>query len=97
MSAAGGLRRKPLRQWEWPRKDLGDRSYLSAGADRRRGSCRVDRRDPASGMQLGWLPVLGQSALFATAALKSLFADHGPLLVFKSDIHTAGWRGRQGR
>ena len=34
---------------------------------------------------------------FATAALESLLADHGPPLVFNSGIHTAGWRGRHGR
>ena len=48
-------------------------------------------------MQLCWQPVLDQSAPFATAALESVFAEHGRPPVFKSDIHTAGWRGRQGR
>ena len=46
-------------------------------------------RDLASGMQLGWLPVSDQTEPVATAALESLFLEHGPPLVLKSDNGSA--------
>jgi transposase InsO family protein len=46
-------------------------------------------RDLASGMELAWDPVPDQSAPPAAAALQSLFAQHGPPLVLKSDNGSA--------
>jgi transposase InsO family protein len=42
-------------------------------------------RDLASGCQLAWLPVLDETAAATIAALESLFLEHGPPLVLKSD------------
>jgi transposase InsO family protein len=42
-------------------------------------------RDLASGNQLAWLPVLDEGAEGTMAILESLFAEHGPPLVLKSD------------
>lgn len=42
-------------------------------------------RDLASGKQLAWLPVPEATAEQAAAALESLFREHGPPLVLKSD------------
>jgi hypothetical protein len=42
-------------------------------------------RDLASGFQLLWLPVTDESADTAVAALETLFREHGPPLVLKSD------------
>jgi transposase InsO family protein len=46
-------------------------------------------RDLASGMELAWDPVPDQSTPPATAALESLFVEHGPPLVLKSDNGSA--------
>ena len=59
---------------------MGDQSGSIDGVDH----AVLAVRDLPSGMQLGWQPILGQSAPFATAALESLLADHGPPRVFKS-------------
>jgi len=45
----------------------------------------VSVRDLASGKQLAWLPVPEATAEQAAAALESLFREHGPPLVLKSD------------
>jgi transposase InsO family protein len=42
-------------------------------------------RDLASGRQLAWLPVPEATAEHAAAMLESLFCEHGPPLVLKSD------------
>lgn len=42
-------------------------------------------RDLASGQQLHWLPVGGESAATVIAALEMLFREHSPPLVLKSD------------
>jgi transposase InsO family protein len=42
-------------------------------------------RDLASGCQLGWLPVLDETAETTIDALQWLFLEHGPPLVLKSD------------
>ena len=42
-------------------------------------------RDLASGLQLAWLPVLDETAETTIDALQSLFLEHGPPLVLKSD------------
>ena len=42
-------------------------------------------RDLASGCQLGWLPVLDETAETTIAALHWLFLEYGPPLVLKSD------------
>lgn len=42
-------------------------------------------RDLASGCQLAWLPVLDETAETTINALQSLFLEHGPPLVLKSD------------
>jgi transposase InsO family protein len=46
-------------------------------------------RDLVSGMQLAWEPVPDQAEPAATATLESLFAEHGPPLVLKSDNGSA--------
>ena len=46
-------------------------------------------RDLASGLQLLWLPVTDETARTAIAGLKSLFREHGPPLVLKSDNGSA--------
>jgi transposase InsO family protein len=46
-------------------------------------------RDLASGYQLLWLPVPDESSAAAAAALASLFRQHGPPLVLKSDNGSA--------
>jgi transposase InsO family protein len=46
-------------------------------------------RDLASGQQLLWLPVADESAATAINALRSLFREHGPPLVLKSDNGSA--------
>lgn len=46
-------------------------------------------RDLASGQQLLWLPVTNETAETAIAALRSLFQEHGPPLVLKSDNGSA--------
>jgi transposase InsO family protein len=46
-------------------------------------------RDLGSGMQLGWLPVLRQTAQAAIPALERLFFRYGPPLVLKSDNGSA--------
>ena len=46
-------------------------------------------RDLASGMQLLWLPVTDETARTAMAGLESLFREHGPPLVLKSDNGSA--------
>ncbi len=42
-------------------------------------------RDLTSGKQLAWLPVPEATAEQAAAALESLFCEHRPPLVLKSD------------
>jgi hypothetical protein len=46
-------------------------------------------RDLASGMQLAWLPLEDTSAALADYVLESLFHQHGPPLVLKSDNGSA--------
>jgi hypothetical protein len=46
-------------------------------------------RDLASQMQLGWLPVASEGAQKTCQALESLFRQHGPPLVLKSDNGSA--------
>jgi transposase InsO family protein len=46
-------------------------------------------RDLASGMQLAWTPVLDATAQEAALVLTSLFSQHGPPLVLKSDNGSA--------
>jgi transposase InsO family protein len=46
-------------------------------------------RDLASGMQLAWLPVVDESARTAADTLLTLFRQHGPPLVLKSDNGSA--------
>ncbi len=46
-------------------------------------------RDLASGCQLGWLPVLDETAETTINALERLFLDHGPPLVLKADNGSA--------
>jgi transposase InsO family protein len=46
-------------------------------------------RDLASGMLLAWQPVPDETAATTIAVVKSLFAEHGPPLVIKSDNGSA--------
>jgi transposase InsO family protein len=46
-------------------------------------------RDLASGCQLAWLPVPDMEAASTTLVLETLFAEHGPPLVLKSDNGSA--------
>jgi len=46
-------------------------------------------RDLASGMQLAWLPMEDESAALADYTLETLFRQHGPPLVLKSDNGSA--------
>jgi hypothetical protein len=46
-------------------------------------------RDLASGFQLMWLPVVGESAETAVACLRALMVEHGAPLVLKSDNGSA--------
>jgi transposase InsO family protein len=46
-------------------------------------------RDLASRMQLGWMPVASEGAQETCLALESLFRQHGPPLVLKSDNGSA--------
>jgi transposase InsO family protein len=55
------------------------------GADR----AMLAARDLASGMQVAWQPLPNQSEPAATATLESLFQEHGPPLVLKSDNGSA--------
>jgi hypothetical protein len=54
-----------------------------------RDNATLAARDLASGMQVAWQPVPDQSEPAATAVLESLFQEHGPPLVLKSDNGSA--------